>query len=156
MKYIIIKGSKSSGKSATAKDICKRLNPSSIKEVCVDGTGIATLRPLGLADMEKGNYLLKVRKRCVLVVAGAPTGQRKKITSILQGVHSLNIYPELAIIVMCGIEKLKDFATAKELEKFGECIHEIKIWRIPSNQYYKTEEWETRISQLTTLTLKNI
>ncbi|MEL1243265.1 hypothetical protein AAEO56_03230 [Flavobacterium sp. DGU11] len=156
MKYIIIKGAKSSGKSATAKDICKRLNPSSIKQLCISEDSIATLRPIGISDMEKDNYLLKVRKRDILVVACAPTEQRKKVTAIVHAIHSLNIYPELAIIAMCGIEKLKDFATAKELELLGECVHETKIWRIPSNEFAKTEEWDARISHLTTLTLKNI
>ncbi len=156
MKYILIKGSKSSGKSATVKDICKRLNPSSIKQLCVGETGVATLRPLGIGDIDKENYLLKIKKRTILIVACAPTEQRKKISDILFAVHSLNIFPEMAIIAMCGIEKLKDYATAKELEKFGECIHETKIWRIPSNQFHKTEEWDNRISHLTSLTLKNI
>ncbi|AWH85258.1 hypothetical protein HYN59_09060 [Flavobacterium album] len=156
MKYIIIKGSKSSGKSATVKDICKRLNPSSIKQLCIDDSAIATLRPIGIADLDKDNYLLTVKKRSILVVASAPTEQRKKISDIVFALHSLNIFPELAIIAMSGIEKLKDFATAKELEKFGECVHETKIWRIPSNQFHKTEEWDERISHLTTLTLKNI
>lgn len=157
MKYILIKGNKSSGKSATAKDICKRLNPSSIKQLSVDETnGSATLQPMVISDLEKGNYVLTVRKKCVLIVAGAPTEQRKKITSILDAAHSLGIYPEFAIIAMCGIEKLKDYSTAKELEKFGECVHETKIWRIPSNQFHKTEEWDSRISHLTSLTLTNI
>jgi hypothetical protein len=156
MKYMIIKGSKGSGRSATTKDICKRLNPSSIKELFIDDTAIATLRPVSIQDLEKGNYILKVRKRCVLVVAGAPTEQRKKITAILLAVHSLNIYPKIAIIAMSGIEKLKDFATAKELEKFGECIYETKIRRIPSHQFHKTEEWDARISLLTSLTLQSI
>ncbi|WP_294820581.1 hypothetical protein [uncultured Flavobacterium sp.] len=156
MKYIIIKGSKSSGKSATVKDICRRLNPSSIKKLCINEAGIIELRTLAISDIEKDNYILKVKKRTILVVACAPTEQRKKISDIVLSIHSLNIFPEMAIIAMSGIEKLKDFATAKELEKFGECIHETKIWRIPSNQFHKTEEWDNRISQLTTLTLKNI
>ena len=156
MKYIIIKGSKSSGKSATVKDICKRLNPSSIKELYIDETGMATLKPLAVTEIGPANYLLTIKKRNILVVAAAPTEQRKRITDILFAVHSLNIYPEMGIVAMCGIEKLKDYATAKELEKFGECIHETKIWRIPSNQFHKTEEWDSRISQLTSLALKNI
>jgi Cdc6-like AAA superfamily ATPase len=156
MKYIIIKGSKSSGKSATVKDICKRLNPSSIKQLYIDETGMATLRPLAVTEIGSDNYLLTIKKRTILVVAAAPTEQRKRITDILFAVQSLNIYPELGIIAMCGIEKLKDYATAKELEKFGECIHETRIWRIPSNQFHKTDEWDSRISQLTSLTLRNI
>lgn len=114
------------------------------------------LHPVSISDLEKDNYLLKIKKKNVLVVASAPTEQRKKITSIMQAIHSLDIYPEFAIIAMGGIEKLKDFATAKELAKYGECIYETKIWRIPSNQFNKTEEWDNRISNLTAVTLKNI
>jgi len=156
MKYIIIKGSKGSGKTATVRDICKRLNPSTVKQLSFETSGKPVLRPMAITDLDKDNYILKVKKRIILVVACAPTEQRKKISDIVAAIHSLDIFPEMAIIAMCGIEKLKDFATAKELEKLGECIHETKIWRIPSNQYHKTEEWDTRISSLTSLALKNM
>lgn len=156
MKYIIIKGSKNSGKYITVRDTCRRLNPSSIEQLYIDNAGKAMLHPVSISDLEKDNYLLKIRKKNILVVASAPTEQRKRITSIIQAIHSLDIYPEFAIIAMSGIEKLKDFATAKELEKYGECIYETKIWRIPSNQFKKTEEWDNRISSLTAVTLKNI
>jgi len=156
MKYILIKGSRSSGKSATAKAICKRLNPTSVKRLCLDDAGRTILTPSALHEVEKDNYILTVKKRRILVVAGAPTGQRKKITDIMKAVHEADVYPDLSIVAVRGVEKLQDFATTKELLEFGECIHEARIWRIPSNNFFHTEEWDTRISHLTTLTLKNI
>ena len=74
----------------------------------------------------------------------------------LESVFKLNLKPDFAIIAMCGLEKLKDFSTSKEMEKFGKCIYETKIWRIPSYNYHMTDEWNKRISYITAITLHNI
>jgi hypothetical protein len=98
MKYILIKGSRSSGKSATAKAICKRLNPTSVKKLCFDDAGKTSLKVSALDEVEKDNYILTVKKRRILVVAGAPTGQRKKITDIMKAVREADVYPDLSIV----------------------------------------------------------
>ncbi len=90
------------------------------------------------------------------MVSGAPTEQKKKITSIMESVHNLNQRPDFAIIAMRGLEKMKDFSTSKELEKFGKCIYETKIWRIPSYTFQLTEEWNKRVSYITAITLHNL
>ena len=153
MKYIIIKGAKSSGKSETIMTICKRLNPSLIHRLDFDDRGLPSLYAVPVTDLVGGTYIITVRKKAILLVAEAPTEQRKRITEILDAVHSSGIKLEFAIIAMCGLEKLKDFATSKELEQFGSCIYQTKIWRIPANKFKITDEWEKRISHLTSITL---
>ena len=86
------------------------------------------------AGISDGTYIVTVRKKNILMVSGAPTEQKKKITCIMESVLNLNLKPDFAIVAMRGLEKLKDFRTSSELESFGKCIYETKIWRIPSSE----------------------
>ncbi|WP_417366185.1 hypothetical protein [Flavobacterium beibuense] len=157
MKYIIIKGSRSSGKAETINAVCKKLKPESIRRLYFHETGRTFMEPVpSSADISDGTYLVTVRKKNILMVSNCPTEQRKKISHIMDSVMGLNIKPHLAIIAMRGLEKLKDYSTARELESYGKCIYETKIWRIPSNQFSLTDEWNKRVSYLTAITLHNI
>ncbi|KGO91179.1 hypothetical protein [Flavobacterium subsaxonicum] len=157
MKYIIVKGARSSGKAETIHEVCRRLKPDVIRKVYFSESGKVSLEKVpSLSEANDGTYVITVRKKNVLVVSGAPTQQRKSITEIMESVQNLNLKPDFAIVAMRGLEKLKDFATSKELEKFGKCIYETKIWRIPSNKFNLTDEWNKRVSYLTAITLHNI
>jgi len=157
MNYIIIKGGREAGKAHTINEVCKRLKPEQINKVHFTHNGKVHLEKLySQTDLAEGTYIITVRKKRVLIVSAAPTTQRKSITTIIESVMDLNVKPEFAIVAMRGLEKLKDFATSKELERFGKCIYETKIWRIPSHQFSLTEEWNKRVSYLTAITLHNI
>lgn len=151
MKYMIIKGAKSSGKSVTVKEICKRLKPISIKKIEFDEAGNPVPVTTNGEELNGDNYLLTVKSKKVLVVPKAPTEQKMRITAILEGLKKLEVQPDFGIIAVSSLEKLKDFATAKELENFGQCVYETKIWRIPANEFSTTEEWNKRVSYLTTV-----
>lgn len=157
MKYIIIKGSRSSGKAATINAICKRLKPDAIRKLYFHDTGKVLMENISSSsDISEGTYIVTVQKKNILMVSDCPTEQRKRITSIMESVLHLNLTPHFAIVAMRGLEKLKDYATAREMENYGKCIYETKIWRIPSNQFSLTEEWNKRISYITAITLHNI
>lgn len=157
MKYIIIKGNNSSGKAATVNEICRRLKPEKICRVYFSELGKVSLHQVySHGDLADGTYLITVRSKNILMVSGAPTQQRKKISTIIDSLLNLSFTIEFAIVAMSGSEKLKDYATDKELAKYGKCIHETKIWRIPSHKFNLTEEWNKRISYLTAITLHNI
>ena len=157
MKYIIVKGAKSSGKAETITEVCHRLKPESIKKIYFSESGSVAVESLPpTVKIPVGTYVVTVRKKNILIVSGSPTEQKKRITSIFNSVVKLNLKPDFAIVAMCGLEKLKDFATARELQEFGKCIHETKIWRIPSYSFNLTEEWNRRVSYLTAITLHNL
>ncbi len=157
MKYIIIKGSKSSGKAETINAICRKLKPEAIRKLYFHETGKKFMEQLpSTANISEGTYIVTVKKKNILMVTNCPTEQKKRITHILDSVLKLNITPHIAIVAMRGLEKLKDFATAQELENYGKCIYETKIWRIPSNQFSLTDEWNKRISYITAITMHNI
>jgi hypothetical protein len=157
MKYIIIKGARSSGKAETINEVCKRLKPEAIRKVYFSESGRVSLEQISpSAGISDGTYIVTVRRKNILMVSGAPTEQRKKITAIMESVLKLNLRPDFAIVAMRGLEKMKDFATSKELEQFGKCIYETKIWRIPSYTFQLTDEWNKRVSYITAITLHNI
>jgi hypothetical protein len=157
MKYIIVKGAKSAGKAETINEVCRRLKPEQISKVYFTEAGKMHVQKLySTADLGDGTYIITVRKKSILLVSGAPTQQRMNITTIIESVSNSGQSPDFAIIAMRGLEKLQNFSTAKELERFGKCIYETKIWRIPSHKYNLTEEWNKRVSYLTAITLHNI
>jgi len=157
MRYAIIKGGKASGKATTINEVCRRLSPDRVLKVHHEEDGTAIAIPVdSLDELTDGTYIITVRKKNILIVPGAPTQQKKSITSILESVNNLDLTPEFALVAMSGHEKLKNYNTAEELENYGKCIHETKIWRIPAHNFINTEEWKKRISYLTAITLYNI
>lgn len=157
MKYIVVKGSQWAGKAETIKEVCRRLKPTAIKKVHISDIGKIALIPVDPASgISEGNYIITVRNKHVLIVSGSPTEQRLRISSIVDAVLHLQFKPEFAIVAAREYERLKDFATTKELEKYGKCVHQTKIWRIPAIKFNLTEEWNKRVSHLTAITLLNI
>ena len=157
MNYIIVKGSKNSGKSATIRDVCKRLKPDTIRRVTFYDNDSKALEYISTAsDLPDGILLLTVKKKTILAITIAPTEQRKTITSIMESLTLLGLAPDFAIIAMSGLEKLPGYSTILEMEHFGKCIFETKIRRIPSYTFRNTEEWDKRVSYITAITLHNI
>jgi hypothetical protein len=157
MKYIVIKGAKSAGKAATISEICTRLKPDAVKRVYFSESGtVATESLQSPSKISQGTFIVTVRKKNILIVSASPTEQKKRITSIIESVLKLNIKPDFAIVSVCGLERLKDFSTFKELENYGKCIYETKIWRIPSYTFNLTDEWNKRVSYITAITLHNL
>lgn len=157
MKYMLIKGSQWAGKAETIKEVCKRLKPSAIRRIHFSDSGTPALITIdAFAGISQGNYILTVRNKHILVVSSSPTQQRIRITTILEAAHKLNLKPGLAIVSVRTLERLKDFETSKELQSFGRCIYETKIWRIPSIKFNLTEEWNKRVSYITSIVLHNI
>ncbi len=157
MKYIIIKGSRSSGKATTINEVCRRLNPEKIRKLYFSEKNKVFLETISQkADISDGTYIITVRKKNILVVSESPTEQRKRITSIMNTIINLQLSPDFAIVATRGLERLQNFSTCKELQNFGKCIYETKIWRIPSNMYNLTDEWNKRVSYITAITLHNL
>ncbi|WP_294823371.1 hypothetical protein [uncultured Flavobacterium sp.] len=157
MKFILVKGSRWAGKTETIKEISKRLKPTAIRRIHISDTSPTLLTSIDPSiGISNGNYLLTVRDKCILVVTDSPTQQRTRITTIVEAAHKLNLKPSLALISINTIERLKNFDTSNELEKFGKCIHNVKIWRIPSIKYDLTEEWNKRVSYLLSIILHNL
>jgi len=157
MRYVIVRGGKASGKATTINEVCRQLSPERVLKVNTDAMGNASAVPVNsLDELSDGTYIITVRKKNILIVSGSPTQQKQNITSIIESVKNLDLVPEFALVAMSGLEKLKNFNTAGELENYGKCVHETKIWRIPAHNFISSDEWKKRISYLTAITLHNI
>ena len=157
MNHILIVGPQWAGKAETIKEVCRRLKPATVRKIFVPDCGPIAFKTLESdSGISHGNYIVTVRNKNILIVSGSPTEQRVSITKIVDAVCKLNLKPDLAIVAARKYERLQNFSTPRELEKFGRCIHESKIWRIPSIKYHLTEEWNKRVSYLTAITLHNI
>jgi hypothetical protein len=155
MKYVIVRGSRSSGKAETISAVCQTLKPDHIWKVHLSETGYCNIQKIQ-QDVSEGIYVLTIRKKNVLIVSGAPTEQGKSITSIIESILHLEFAIDFAIVAMGALEKLKGFSTAKELQNYGNCIFELKIWRIPSHHFKLTDEWNKRISYLSAVILNHL
>lgn len=156
MKYILIKGSKESGKYTTISEVCKRLRPESIRRLNCQPHGRGFLEKYFSDEIVPGNYILGVRGQCILVIAGSPTEQKIQVTEIITTVQKLGVKPQVAIIAMRGRERLGNFATAHELSDLGKCIFETKIWRIPAINYKLSDEWNKRVMHLVNIVKINL
>ncbi len=81
IKSLIIRGSQNSGKSTTIQEVCKRLNPAKVYKLSFEKK---TLNESNVDSILNGTYIIKVEGKTVLIIAGAPTEQKKTIKKILE------------------------------------------------------------------------
>jgi len=102
-----------------------------------------------------GTYLIIYKNRIVLIVAGAPTEQNRKISNIIEICITLEIEISIAIVSMRSVERKRNYDTAKELKKFGICIVDERIWKIEGD-YRESNKWNSRIENIVSLINQNI
>lgn len=157
MNYIIVKGSKNAGKSKTINEVCRRLKPDRIQKLFFKPTEESFIEEVNPAtQLLNETYIISLKNKNILVVAGSPTGQRRNITVLVEAIRQKGIPVHFAIIAIRSLEKLSNFSTVKELTVYGNCIYETKIRRIPAHNYSETEEWNRRIEHLVFLCQRNL
>jgi hypothetical protein len=151
MKYILIRGTKDAGKSTTMNEVCKRLNPNSIKKLkdkkfieCEHGT-----------EIFNDTFLIPYKNKNILIVAGAPTEQTRTITFIISICVELKIEISLALVSMRSSERKEGYDTINELERFGTCILNEQIWQV-QGEFKESKEWNERIENILSLINTNI
>jgi hypothetical protein len=153
MKYIIVRGNTNSGKQTTIKEICRRLKPEKIMRIGVsDGLLLEVHNIFTVDNMQDKTYLLYIKGKKVLVVAGSPTRQQLNVSRLINAINTAQIIVDLAIVAVNTFEKLKGFSTNVELAEVGSQVTDVKVQFIPSHQFVTTAEWKKRIAYLTTVT----
>lgn len=145
MKYIIITGTKDAGKSTTVDAVCKKVNPTSISRLTANRTFEKVDTTI---DLLNGTYIIEISGKVILVVAGAPTEQNIQITILIEICIELNIKIDFALVSKRTYERSENFDTVNELKKFGECILEDRIYRIPKENFRQSEDWKSRIEKI--------
>lgn len=146
MKYILIVGTKDAGKSTTIDELCKRLQPTSMR--CLNSLKREFTRISLDEIVHNGTFLLQVNGEIILVVAGAPTEQQITITVIIEICVKLGIKIDFAIVAMRSFETRFGHSTRRELQNFGNCVLDERIRRIDGDNFKETSEWQNRIERI--------
>jgi ABC-type multidrug transport system ATPase subunit len=86
MKSILIIGTADAGKSTTMREVCRRLKPTKVYKLLPD-TKIHKNSKLQDSDVEKifnNTFIIEVKEKLILVVAGAPTEQRIRLKILIE------------------------------------------------------------------------
>lgn len=146
MQYVLIVGGQDAGKSTTVDAICKALHPTNA--LCFNRRSEEFEFVALPVDIINGTYVIEVLGKCILVVAGAPTEQRIRITALIEMCVKIKIKIDFAVVVMRSYERMKGYDTQSELKKYGDCVLEERITRIERDDFKETKEWQDRITKI--------
>jgi len=147
MYSIIIKGKKQSGKSTTIREVCRSLKPTKVRNLNFNQRRIEDADvPIG--NISNGTYLLEVKGRIVLVIAGAPTEQQIRVTEIYEICVELQISISFIISAMRFFETKPTFHTIQEIEQISTLLHIFNINRIERKDFEESTELLNRISEI--------
>lgn len=159
MKYLLITGSKDSGKSTTIQELCRQLNPKEVFRLNISNNSEekSELIQSQVELIFNNVFILKINDGLsVLVVAGCPTEIDIKIEKIMEICKSLGLNISIAIVAKRLFERKLGFNTPDELSSVGTFIHEELINRINDIPFSESESWKKRILRLKSIVLKNI
>jgi hypothetical protein len=149
MKYVLVIGRKDDGKSSTMEDVCKQLAPTKVERLNIEKKSLEMCE--NSIPILNGSYVITVKGRTILVVAGAPTEQGFSITLIIKICIELNIEIYFALVSMRSYERAEGYDTKNELLKFGDCVLQERIWKIEGEKFRETKEWKCRIEKIISL-----
>ncbi|MCB9235276.1 MAG: hypothetical protein H6581_26715 [Bacteroidia bacterium] len=150
MNSIIIRGKADSGKSATIREVCKRLHPERVLKIVPDWYD---LRESGTEDSEaeaiyNDAFIILVRGVVVLVSAGAPTEHGIRITTLIEICIRLGYRPAFVICAMRSYERREGYDTPAELAAVGEVVSTVWVSRIEGEEYERNPEWIARVNDI--------
>lgn len=159
MKSILIIGTKDGGKSTTITEICKQLEPSEVYKLDVNQK---KLIKASVTDIFNNTFIIKVKGRYILVVAGAPTEQNITLKLIVQITIELDIEISFLIVAKRTSERKDGFNTDKDISDASTLIHTERLNKISlkdpndSLSFKQNQDWIDRINKLEKLIIGNI
>lgn len=158
MKSILIIGASNAGKSTTMNEVCKRLNPSEVYKLIVNRGDFekSRIEPAEIDEIFNNTFIIKVKGKFILVVAGAPTEQNIKITVLIEICIKIEIEISFLLVSMRSFEKREGFDTPTELENKSEVVLTEKIYRIGEEKFEESVEWNSRINTIVDLVKTNL
>jgi hypothetical protein len=152
IKSLIIRGSQNSGKSTTIQEVCKRLNPAKVYKLSFDKK---ILKESTVDSILNGTYIIHVEREILLVIAGAPTEQKKTIKMILELCIELQIEISFVLVARRYAEH-KGFDTTGELKQYTTLLKPIKIEKISGSNFIQDDEWLKRIAKIVKIISDNL
>ncbi|MBY0244896.1 MAG: hypothetical protein K2Q03_05520 [Sphingobacteriaceae bacterium] len=158
MKSILIIGTADAGKSTTMREVCRRLKPTNVYKLLPD-TKIHKNSTLQDSDVEKifnDTFIIKIKEKLILVVAGAPTEQRIRLKILIEICIEINIEISFFLVSKRLTERISGFDTVTELADKSQILLSKRIYRISGEKFMDEKEWNERIDSIVTLINKNI
>jgi hypothetical protein len=149
---IILEGIRHSGKSTTIQEVCKRLKPSEIHRLCLCCGNLIAAK---VADINNDTFILNVKGKHVLVVAGSPTEQNRTITQI----YGICLKNEIEISFILSAKRPKErsgYSTANELKKIGTLLFREPVVKIPDDNFKETDAWKNRVNKIVNIILNKL
>lgn len=158
MKSILIIGTADAGKSTTMREVCRRLNPGRVYKLIPD-INVLKKSKLADSDVEKifnDTFIIEVKGKLILVVAGAPTEQRIRLKILIQICIEIEIEISFFLVSKRLTERIKGFETVTELSDKSEILLSKRIYRIGGEDFMNDKEWNERIDKIVSLIKSNI
>jgi len=152
MKSILIAGASDSGKSTTAQEVCKRLKPNKVYSLNIREEAI---KEAEIENIFNNTFIIEVKGKLILVVAGATTEQGFLITVIIEVCMKLKLDISFALVSMRSFERSEGFDTKNQLASISEILLVERINRIDGD-YKTSKDWNNRIEKVVELINKNI
>jgi len=159
MKSILIIGSKDGGKSTTIKEICKNLNPTKVYELDFNEK---KLKDANINDIFNNTFIIEVKGKYILVIAGAPTEQNITLKTIIEITIEINISIAFLIVAKRTSERKENFDTIRDINDYSNLVHTEELKQIPivdmsdSDSFKQNQEWISRIDRLVKIIIENI
>lgn len=158
MKSILLIGKKDEGKSTTAREVSKALQPTEVKKLIISHDDYKNSKCVNstVDEIFNDTFIIKVKGKYILICAGAPTEQQIKITDLLNICDSLGFKIELALVSRRSEERKEGFDTLNELRRVSDLILEEPIIKIKEKDFMESKAWIDRIEKIKSIILKNL
>lgn len=159
MKSILIIGTSDGGKSTTITELCKKLKPTQVFKLNTSQRKIETAE---VTDIFNNTFLIKVKGKFILVVAGAPTEQKIKLKVLIQITIEINVEISFLIVAKRTSERRDGFNTIEDINNSSKLLHTEKLKRISLtkkndlNSFKENQDWIDRINRLEKIIIENL
>lgn len=159
MKSILIIGTRDGGKSTTITEICKMLKPSKVHSLNLTEKKLKTA---DVKDIYNNTFIIEVKGKLILVVAGAPTEQQVTLKVIIEICLEINLEISFLIVAKRTSERINGFNTLNDINEFSQLLHTERVNLIELTDkndlesFKQNQLWINRIEKLTKIVQDNI
>lgn len=159
MKSILIIGTRDGGKSTTITEICKMLKPSKVHSLNLTEK---KLKNADVKDIYNNTFIIEVKGKLILVVAGAPTEQQVTLKVIIEICLEINLEISCLIVAKRTSERINGFNTLNDINEFSQLLHTERVNLIELTDkndlesFKQNQLWINRIEKLTKIVQDNI
>lgn len=152
-KSILIIGASNSGKSTTIREVCINLEPTKVSRLDYENRELVDSTA---EEIYNDTFIIEVKGKSILVVAGAPTEQKIKLKILIEFCIDIEIDISFILASRRLFEKTEGFDTFTDLDNKSEILLSQTIHRIENENFMQEKEWKDRVDSIVSLIQTNI